>query len=537
MGRPVGGRRHLPLRPHRHPRPGLRDRHPAADGERVAPRRPRVLLHPHRHHRPLPAHAGPRRLLPHGLGRQRPAHRAPGAELLRRPLRPVAPLRPRLRGPGRAGRSRPVAISRPNFVELCTGLTVEDEKAFEELFRHLGLSVDWTHDLHHHRRAGPAHVAAGVPAPPAGEGLAYQAEAPTLWDVDFQTAVAQAELEDRERPGAYHRLRFRDPDGGPLDIDTTRPELLAACVALVAHPDDVRYQKLFGQTATTPLFDAARPDRGPPPGRPREGHGHGHGLHLRRRHRRHLVAGAAPAGPGHHRPRRPHPRRPPPGARRRRRSRTILTGMKINAGPDPHGRAAAGVGRPRRRAPAHHPPGQVLREGRPAAGDRHQPPVVHPHPRPPRRAAGAGPGAALAPALHAGPATSRGSTASTATGSSAASASSACPSRSGTRSWPTTASVDHDAPDRGRRGQPARRPVHRRAPPATPPTSATSPAASPATPTSWTRGPRRRSRPRSPPGGPTTPTCSPAPSPWTCAPRPTRSSARGCSPPSCGPTT
>ena len=42
-------------------------------------------------------------------------------------------------------------------------------------------------------------------------GLAYQLEAPTLWDVDFRTAVAQAELEDREREAAYHRLRFDRP--------------------------------------------------------------------------------------------------------------------------------------------------------------------------------------------------------------------------------------------------------------------------------------------------------------------------------------
>ena len=79
-------------------------------------------------------------------------------------------------------------------------------------------------------------------------GLAYQLEAPTLWDVDFRTAVAQAELEDREQPGAYHRIRVRArPDGGALvEIDTTRPELIPACVALVAHPDDERYQPLFG---------------------------------------------------------------------------------------------------------------------------------------------------------------------------------------------------------------------------------------------------------------------------------------------------
>ena len=42
-------------------------------------------------------------------------------------------------------------------------------------------------------------------------GEAYQAEAPTLWDVTFRTAVAQAELEDRERPGAFHDLAFTGP--------------------------------------------------------------------------------------------------------------------------------------------------------------------------------------------------------------------------------------------------------------------------------------------------------------------------------------
>jgi valyl-tRNA synthetase len=148
---------------------------------------------------------------------------------------------------------RAISISRPNFVALCTGLTIEDEKAFEELFRHLGLSVDWTQTYttigeraqRTSQKAFVHHLRAG---------LAYQAEAPTLWDVDFQTAVAQAELEDRERPGAYHRLRFVGPDGEPLEIDTTRPELLPACVALVAHPDDVRFQKLFGHTAAAPLF-------------------------------------------------------------------------------------------------------------------------------------------------------------------------------------------------------------------------------------------------------------------------------------------
>src|SRR5947208_12249440 len=85
-------------------------------------------------------------------------------------------------------------------------------------------------------------------------GLAYQVEAPTLWDVDFKTAVAQAELEDRDTPGAFHKIRF-----GEVDIETTRPELIPACVALVAHPDDERYKPLFGKEVVTPLFGARVP--------------------------------------------------------------------------------------------------------------------------------------------------------------------------------------------------------------------------------------------------------------------------------------
>ena len=96
-------------------------------------------------------------------------------------------------------------------------------------------------------------------------GLAYQVEAPTLWDIDFKTAVAQAELEDREMPGAYHRIKFglpsdvASPLGRTIEIDTTRPELIPACVALVAHPDDERYQSLFGTDVVTPLFGVRVP--------------------------------------------------------------------------------------------------------------------------------------------------------------------------------------------------------------------------------------------------------------------------------------
>ncbi|XPP25886.1 MAG: valine--tRNA ligase [Leucobacter sp.] len=150
-------------------------------------------------------------------------------------------------------------VSRRNFIELCERLTVEDEKQFEDLWRTLGLSVDWSQS---YRTIGDESLRASQLAfvRNVQRGEAYQAQAPTLWDVTFRTAVAQAELEDRDQPGAYHTLHFHRTDGGgDILIDTTRPELLPACVALVAHPDDERYQPLFGQTVRTPLFDVEVP--------------------------------------------------------------------------------------------------------------------------------------------------------------------------------------------------------------------------------------------------------------------------------------
>ena len=154
-----------------------------------------------------------------------------------------------------------VPISRRNFIELCEELTLEDEKQFEDLWRSLGLSVDWsltyrTIDDNSQRVAQKAFLRNYA------RGEAYRADAPTLWDITFRTAVAQAELEDREQPSAYHRVSFASASGGEdVVIVTTRPELIAACVALVAHPEDERYQGLFGTTVTSPLFGVEVPIR------------------------------------------------------------------------------------------------------------------------------------------------------------------------------------------------------------------------------------------------------------------------------------
>ncbi|MCM4084039.1 valine--tRNA ligase [Paractinoplanes hotanensis] len=167
---------------------------------------------------------------------------------------PTLPYDPQWEPPATAPK-QPLSISRRNFVELCGRLTAEDEKAFEALWRRLGLSVDWALQYTTIGRRSQA-VSQRAFLNNLARGEAYTAEAPTLWDVGFRTAVAQAELEDRERPGAYHRLRFHGPDG-PVEIETTRPELLPACVALVHHPGDERYEGLT--TVRTPYFDVEVP--------------------------------------------------------------------------------------------------------------------------------------------------------------------------------------------------------------------------------------------------------------------------------------
>ncbi len=189
---------------------------------------------------------------------------------------PSLPHDPDFTPPEKPDAKRQVPIDRPNFIALCETLVEEDEQVFERLWRTLGLSVDWdmtyttigTESQRVSQRAFLRNFA---------RGEAYLQDAPTLWDVTFQSAVAQAELKAREYAGAYHRVAFHPtvgPDGtpgSPVYVETTRPELIPAVVALIAHPDDERYQPLFGSTVSSPVFGveipilahpAAEPDKG-----------------------------------------------------------------------------------------------------------------------------------------------------------------------------------------------------------------------------------------------------------------------------------
>ena len=252
----MGGRRRSTASTARADAPRLRDRHAAADRQRIAARRPRVLLHAHRRHRALPAHArqapcsirwagtttGCR---PSGACRTTTACAAiRRCRTTRRSRRRPTPAKP------------PISISRPNFVELCARLTAEDEKAFEHLWRHLGLSVDWS----------LTYATIGRPAQRVSQ-LAFlrllARRRARISSKRRRSGTSTSAPRSRRPSSKIARCRARtiairfarEAGGGAhVEIDTTRPELIPACVALVAHPDDPRYQPLFGRDVLTPLF-------------------------------------------------------------------------------------------------------------------------------------------------------------------------------------------------------------------------------------------------------------------------------------------
>lgn len=166
-----------------------------------------------------------------------------------------------------------VPCSRRNFIELCEQLATSDEEQFRDLWTKIGLSVDWD-QVYHTIGERPRKVAQKAFLRNLARGEVYQKEAPGLWDVTFQTAVAQAELEARPYPGNYHKLAFHKADGsGDVFIETTRPELLAACCALIVNPDDERYKDLPGTKVLSPVFGVEVPVYAHPSAQPDKGTG------------------------------------------------------------------------------------------------------------------------------------------------------------------------------------------------------------------------------------------------------------------------
>ncbi|MCL2017157.1 MAG: valine--tRNA ligase [Alphaproteobacteria bacterium] len=150
------------------------------------------------------------------------------------------------------------SVSRRNFIKACWTLIEHDEKVFEAIFRRMGFSYDW--GLKYSTISDTAIRISQESFIKLYNGDNVKSiDAPTMWDTGFQTAVAQAEAEDREVAGFFHDIKFKVETGDDFIIGTTRPEFLPACIAVVAHPDDDRYKHLIGKKAIVPLFDFTVP--------------------------------------------------------------------------------------------------------------------------------------------------------------------------------------------------------------------------------------------------------------------------------------
>ena len=144
-------------------------------------------------------------------------------------------------------------VSRKNFLEICKNQVLEDEIQYKNLWNHIALSVDWKQS-YQSIGAYAQNLAQFSFLDLYKKNLVENRLSPVLWDTQFQTAVAQADVEDRPKPGFYYNIAFFSEELGEFVISTTRPELLPACVAVAAHPEDDRYKKFFGKQAITPLF-------------------------------------------------------------------------------------------------------------------------------------------------------------------------------------------------------------------------------------------------------------------------------------------
>lgn len=144
-------------------------------------------------------------------------------------------------------------MSRQEFIKLCQEVVVESEEEFRRLFKSVGISFDWDQEYQtistDSRRLSQLSF---LDLHKKGKAIRHYRE--TFWDPVDRTAIAQAEIVDKEMQGFMNYISLKTTDGETLSYATTRPELLAATKAYLYHPDDERYKHLAGKSAIVPIF-------------------------------------------------------------------------------------------------------------------------------------------------------------------------------------------------------------------------------------------------------------------------------------------
>lgn len=141
-----------------------------------------------------------------------------------------------------------------SFVTKCREVVETAEKEFEALFSEIALSVDWEQKYQTISKESQKISQASF-VDLYRKNLVEKKFEPVFWDISDRTALAQADLIDKEVEGMMNEIEFAiDGSDEKIIIMTTRPELLPACVAVMVHPEDFRYTKFHGKFAITPLF-------------------------------------------------------------------------------------------------------------------------------------------------------------------------------------------------------------------------------------------------------------------------------------------
>ncbi len=167
---------------------------------------------------------------------------------------------------------RAAEMDRQEFIERCLATGAETAGRYQSLWRRLGLSVDWRYT---YRTSSPRaqRIAQWSFIDLFHRELVLRRDAPAIWCPECRTAIAQAEVNDLARSTEFITLKFRGPAGEPLPIATTRSELLPACVAVMVHPEDQRYDGLVGKSVMVPIFQIAVPVLADPAADPDKGTG------------------------------------------------------------------------------------------------------------------------------------------------------------------------------------------------------------------------------------------------------------------------
>ena len=141
-------------------------------------------------------------------------------------------------------------MPRDEFIKICQENVHIAEDQFQSLFKSVSHSYDWS--LKYQTISEVSKKLSQMSFLDLyNKGLLYRKDEPSIWDVVDQTALAQTELEDKDMESQMNYLKFMTDDGETLEIMTTRPELLPACVAVMCHPDN--YDKYKWKSAITPL--------------------------------------------------------------------------------------------------------------------------------------------------------------------------------------------------------------------------------------------------------------------------------------------